>query len=123
MKERSYEGWKVVFKSGTDYEADLVRDRLDDAGIPAVILSQRDHAFNLTHGDLAQVHVLTPPEHAEAAAEVLAEAPPDDEALDAAALAGTSSEDAHDADLEARLDSGNEQISFSVPEPDEEDEA
>ena len=34
MSERTYEGWIVVFNTGTDYEADLVRDRLDDADIP-----------------------------------------------------------------------------------------
>ena len=39
MSDRSYEGWVVVFHSGTDYEADIVRDRLDDAGIPAVVLT------------------------------------------------------------------------------------
>ena len=31
MKGSTYEGWVVVFESGTDYEADLVRNRLDDA--------------------------------------------------------------------------------------------
>ncbi len=71
MDDRQYEGWIVVFKSGTDYEADLVRDRLDDAGIPAVVLSQRDHAFNVSFGDMAQVRVLTPPEHVEAASQLL----------------------------------------------------
>ena len=50
---KKYEGWIAVFSSGTDFEADLVRDRIDDAGIPAVVLTQRDHAFNLTVGDLA----------------------------------------------------------------------
>lgn len=87
MKEPTYEGWVVVFKSGTDYEADLVRDRLDDSGIPAVVLTQRDHAFNLTHGALALVRVLTPPQFADAAVELLATPPLTDEALEAAALA------------------------------------
>lgn len=122
MDERLYEGWVVVFKSGTDYEADLVRDRLDDAGIPAVVLSQRDHAFNLTHGDMAQVSVLTPPEHAEAAAEVLRTPPPSDEELEAAALTSAASLDAHDTDREAMLDSGNEKITLSVPRPEDEEE-
>ena len=122
MDERQYEGWIVVFKSGTDYEADLVRDRLDDAGLPAVVLSQRDHAFNLTHGDLAQVRVLTPPEHAQAAAQILNTMPPSDEELDAAALTAAIAPDAHDAETEALLDSGNEQITLSVPRTEEEEE-
>ena len=91
-------------------------------GIPAVVLSQRDHAFNLTHGDLAQVRVLTPPEHVQAAAEVLASDPPSEDELAAAAMTATVQEDAHTPDMEARLDSGNEAIDFSVPEEDEERE-
>ena len=99
-----------------------MRDRLDDAGIPAVVLSQRDHAFNLTHGDLAQVRVLTPSEHAEAAAQVLAAAPFTDEELDAAALTAATAPDAHDPKTEAMLDSGNEQIILSVPTPEDDEE-
>lgn len=120
-KPKTYEGWVEVFRSGTDYEADMVRDRLDDAGIPAVVLTQRDHAFNLTHGDMAQVRVMTPPDHAHAAAAILAEAPVSDAELEAAALSATPAPDAHDPELEARLDSGNETISFSVPDDEEDD--
>ena len=122
MDERMYEGWVVVFKAGKDYEADLVRDRLDDAGIPAVVLSQRDHAFNLTHGDLAQVRVLTPPEHAEAATELLDTPPFSDEELEGAALSATPSQEPIDVKREALLDSGNEQITLSIPSPEDEDE-
>jgi len=122
MSTRTFEGWVVVFSSGTDYEADLVRDRLDDAGFPAVVLSQRDHAWNLTHGDLAKVHVLTTPQHVEAAHAVLTAAPITDEELEAAALAAAALKDAHDPETEALLDSGNEQITLSVPPPPEEDE-
>ncbi len=71
MSNSTYEGWVVVFESGTDYEADLVRGRLDDAGIPAIVFTQRDHAFNVNFGDLAQVHVLVQPEHVEAANQLL----------------------------------------------------
>lgn len=122
MNTDTYEGWVVVFESGTDYEADLVRDRLDDAGIPAVVLTQRDHAFNLTIGDMAQVHVLTPRAYVEAAAQLLASAPWTDEELDQAALNAVSSPDAHDADTEALLDSGIEKIRLSTPPEEEEGE-
>ena len=64
-------GWTVVFFSGTDYEAELVSNRLVDADIPAVVLSQRDHAWNLTHGYLAKVRVLVPDEYVAAASEIL----------------------------------------------------
>ncbi|HMB89768.1 MAG TPA: hypothetical protein VKP65_02910 [Rhodothermales bacterium] len=118
----TYEDWIVVFKSGTDYEADLVRDRLDDADIPAVVLTQRDHAFNLTMGDLAQVHVLVPPAHVEAAVAVLDSIPFTDEELTEAALAAKPSPDAHNEEEEAMLDSGAEAIRLSVPEEDEDEE-
>lgn len=72
MAKTQREGWSVVFKSGTDYGSELVRDRLADAGIPAVILNHRDHAWNLTHGYLAKVRVLVPDEFAAAAEQLLA---------------------------------------------------
>ena len=101
MRGSTYEGWSVVFESGTDYEADLVRNRLDDAGIPAVVLTQRDHAINLTIGDLAQVRVLVQPEHVEAAARLLTSTLPSDEELEQAALAAAPSPDAHDPKTQA----------------------
>lgn len=122
MSDNTYEGWIVVFESGTDYEADLVRDRLDDAGIPAVILTQRDHAFNLTIGDLAQVRVLVPSQHVEAATGLLTSTPLSDEELEQAALSAASSPDAHDPETEALLDSGNEKIRLSVPKEEDEGE-
>ncbi|MCH8961276.1 MAG: DUF2007 domain-containing protein [Bacteroidetes bacterium] len=122
MSGSIYEGWVVVFESGTDYEADLVRDRLDDAGIPAIVLTQRDHAFNLTIGDLAQVHVLVPPMHVEAAARLLTSPLPSDEELEQAALAAAPSPDAHDPETQALLDSGNVEIRLSVPREEDESE-
>ena len=121
MSERIYEGWIAVFNTGTDYEADLVRDRLDDAEIPAVVLTQRDHAFNLNVGDLAPVRVMVPPEHAEEAAKLLEAEPPSDKELeDAAMAADTDAPDAYDDRTEAALDSGIESIDLSVPDEDDE---
>lgn len=122
MSTNTYEGWVVVFNSGTDYEADLVRDRLDDAGVSAVVLTQRDHAFNLTMGDLAQVRVLVPPDQVAAANEVLDSLPFEDNELDDAALRSSSSTEAYDADSEAMFDSGIEKINLSPPPERDEDE-
>lgn len=123
MSDRTYQDWVVVFKTGTDYEADLVRDRLDDAGLSAVVLTQRDHAFNLNVGDLAPVNVLVPPEHVEQAEEILASAPLTDAELNQAALeSDPSSPSAHTETEEAMLDSGMEEISFTGPEEGEEPE-
>lgn len=121
-----YEDWIAVFTSGTDYEADLVRDRLDDSGIPAVVLTQRDHAFNLNVSDLAAVRVMVPPDYAERATALIEEELFTDEELEAAAMeADPDAPDAHSSRDEALLDSGNEQIKGpdEGEDADEEDEA
>ena len=91
--------WVVVFETNTDYEAELVRDRLDDAGLRAVIDTKRDHAFFLTVGDLARVFVRVPTEEADEARSILASAPISDAELEKAALdADTSVHDDPEAD-------------------------
>ncbi len=116
MNREKYEDWVSVFDTSTDYEADLVRDRLDDSGLPAVVLTQRDHAFNLNVGDLAAVRVMVPPDRAGEARDILDSAPLSDEELDEAAMkADPEAPPAHDARHEAALDSG-----ANVGEDDEE---
>lgn len=118
---RTYEGWSSVFECSTDFEADLVRDRLDEEDIPAVVLTQRDHSFNLNVGDLSPVHVMVKPEDEARARALLAETPLSDEELERAALeADVSAPDAHDPLSEARLDSGIDEISLDVPDDDDE---
>ena len=121
---RTYEGWVSVFECSTDFEADLVRDRLDEAGLAAVVLTQRDHSFNLNVGDLSPVHVMVQPESEAEARAVIDEAPLTDAELEEAAMsADVMAPDAHDPTSEARLDSGIEEISLDVPEDDDDDEA
>jgi hypothetical protein len=81
------EAWEVVFKTNTDYEAEIVRDRLDDAGLPAIVDTKRDHAFFLTVGDLAQVMVRVPKTYADEARRILASRRISDADLELAALA------------------------------------
>lgn len=77
--------WEEVFLCSTDYEANLVRARLEDAGIVSVLLNQRDHAFNLTHGSIAKIRVMVPKSmKAEALALFAAEAITDEELAEAA---------------------------------------
>ena len=119
-----YEGWVSAFSCSTDFEADLVRDRLDEAGVSAVVLTQRDHAFNLNVGDLSPVHVMVPPDEAEDAAAVLSQNPLTDEELEQAAMsADVMAPDAHNPTDEARLDSGIDEISLSVPDEVTRDDA
>ena len=87
MDSDRYQGWISVFRSGTDYEADIVRDRLIDSDIPAVVLAHRDHAFNLTFGDMATVRVMVPPDRLVEARELLLSEPLSDEELARIALA------------------------------------
>lgn len=123
MADASYEDWIPVFSSGTDYEADIVRDRLDDADIPAVVLTQRDHAFNLNVGDLAAVHVMVPPSHAEEARDLLESEAISDEELEEAALnADPHAPDKYDTEGEAKLDSGIEEIELDAPDDDATDD-
>ncbi len=106
-RKQKYERWVSVFDTSTDFEADLVRDRLDDSGIPAVVLTQRDHAFNLNVGDLAAVRVMVPPDRVGDAEDLLGTEPLSDAELDEAAMnAGPDAPPAHDRREESRLDSG-----------------
>jgi hypothetical protein len=112
-----YEKWVSVYNGSTDYAADLVRDRLDDAGMPAVILTHRDHNFNLNVGDLTGVHVMVPPQHAEEARRFLREETFTDAELEEAAMnADPESGDAHGEEMEAMLDSAVDEINLSLPD-------
>jgi hypothetical protein len=103
---RTYEDWISILETGTDYEADIVRDRLDDAGVTAVVLTQRDHAFNLNVGDFSPVHVMVPPDEVEDAREVLDSEPFTEEELNEAAMnADADAEPAHTGRAASMLDS------------------
>lgn len=118
-----YQDWSVIYEATTDYEGDLVRDRLDDNGIAAVLLTQRDHSFNLNVGDLAPVRVMVRPEDIERAQAVLDELPLTDEELEQAAMAADpQAPDAHNASSEAMLDSGLDTLRFSAPDENDDEE-
>ncbi len=117
-----HEDWVSIFRTSTDYEADLVRDRLDDSGVPAVVLTQRDHAFNLTVGDLASVHVMVPPERAEDAVSLLEEQLSEDELEEAALGADPEAPSANTPDEDSKLDSGHEHMDLGPPDEEGEDE-
>ncbi|MCY4158977.1 MAG: type II CAAX endopeptidase family protein [Bacteroidetes bacterium] len=78
--------WVEVFRCGIDYEADIVYARLQDADIPAVILNQRDHAFNLTFGYLAKIKILVPSSMQKAASEIILQQPLNEDELTHEAL-------------------------------------
>ncbi len=78
--------WVPVYTTGIEYEAELVCDRLNDSGINAVIQNKRDHAFNLTVGDLANIAVMVQEGSEEEARALLASAPVSDSELTRQAL-------------------------------------
>jgi len=117
------EEWVSVFRTGTDYEADLVRDRLDDSGIPAVVLTKRDHAFNLNVGDLALVHVMVPPDRADEAVSLLEEELTTEELEEAALGADPDAPPANTPEEDSKLDSGHEHMNFDAPDDPEENES
>lgn len=119
----TYEDWVSIFRTGTDYEADMVRDRLDDGGVPAVVLTQRDHAFNLNVGDLASVHVMVPPDRADDAVELLEQRLDDEELEEAALGADPEAPSAHPPDEDSKLGSGQEQIDLGAPDASEDDDS
>jgi hypothetical protein len=87
MKRMEMDGWVGVWQTGIDYEADLVRDRLDDAGVEAVIMRKKDRSFPVTQGSMSPIHVMVPSAREAEARAILASLPPSDEELTAAALA------------------------------------
>jgi hypothetical protein len=57
---RTYQNWAVAYVSSTEYEAEMVKANLENAGIESMIFNQRDHAYFLTVGSMARVNVMVP---------------------------------------------------------------
>ncbi len=87
MKRKVFDGWVSVFESGSDYEAEIVGDRLKENGLDVVVLSKRDHAFNLNVGAASGVYVLVQPGFELKAINILRQHAPTDEELTTLALA------------------------------------
>ncbi len=56
-QEWSEKNWEVVYTSSLEYEAEMLKDNLEGAGIPAAILSQRDRNFPAP-GDFSVIKLL-----------------------------------------------------------------
>lgn len=82
-----YDGWVSVCETDHAYEAELVRDRLDDAGLEAVLLGRSNVAIPLSSGEEPQFVVLVPPHIAEEVLAFLDELPSEAELDEAAAAA------------------------------------
>ncbi|MHB9013522.1 MAG: hypothetical protein ACYC49_15020 [Ignavibacteriaceae bacterium] len=58
-EEWTEQNWEVVFTSDLEYEAEMMKDNLEGAGIHSAILSQADRNFPAP-GDLSVVKLLVP---------------------------------------------------------------
>jgi hypothetical protein len=65
------EGWAVVRTVAYEHQANLIKDSLEQAGIEAMILSQKDHMNVVWVGDLSEIKVLVPKEKEAVALEAL----------------------------------------------------
>ena len=85
MKENK-DKWVPALKTGVEFEAEVVADRLKDAGIPAVVMNQREKSIGITFSDQKLIQVLVQPERLEEAKALLDQQPLSDEELEQAAL-------------------------------------
>ena len=87
MTEVKFDGWISIFESGIDYEAEMVRDRLVDSGISAVLMTKKDRAFGLSVGSMSRIYVLVVPDEEQKARALIQDYSFSAEELTEAALA------------------------------------
>jgi len=80
------EKWLPALETGVEFEAEVVADRLKDAGIPAVVMNQREKSIGIAFSDQKLIQVLVQPERLDEAKEILNQQPITDEELEQAAL-------------------------------------
>jgi hypothetical protein len=51
-------GWTRLYETGHDWEAELVKQELENNNIPAVVDSHKDHTRQFTVGHLSSIYVL-----------------------------------------------------------------
>ncbi len=66
-----YQNWAIAYTSATEYEAEMVKANLENAGIEAIIFNQQDHAYYFTVGSLARVNVMVPSDRVNEAKKVI----------------------------------------------------
>jgi hypothetical protein len=69
----SIENWECVYETGTPYEAEMMKNSLQNMEIPCQILSKRDSPFNVNIGDLALIYLYVPVEFADQARDMVEE--------------------------------------------------
>ncbi|MCH8495235.1 MAG: DUF2007 domain-containing protein [Balneolales bacterium] len=54
------ENWTCVYQTGTEYDAEMVKNYFADQEIDSQILSKRDRAYNMNIGQMSMVYVYVP---------------------------------------------------------------
>ena len=83
------EQWTPALETGVEFEAEVVADRLKDAGIPAVVMNRREKSIGIAFSDQKLIQVLVQPERLDEAKEILNQQPITDEELEQAALSAS----------------------------------
>jgi hypothetical protein len=63
--------WTCVYETGTEYDAEMVKNYFADQGVTSEILSKRDSSYNLNIGQMSMVYVYVPQDQEEAAQKAL----------------------------------------------------
>lgn len=71
LKPDDLYNWVCVFETSVDYEAELVRSFLADAGFPVQILSKKDSTYTTNVGHLSLIYVYVPDVHRDEAKAIL----------------------------------------------------
>jgi hypothetical protein len=71
QKPDSIENWECVYETGTNYDAEMVKNYFADQGVDSQILSKRDSAYNMNVGQMSMVYVYVPKDQVKAAEKAL----------------------------------------------------
>jgi hypothetical protein len=53
-------GWARVYETGHDWEAELIKQELENNNIPAVVDNHKDHTRQFTVGHMSSIYILVP---------------------------------------------------------------
>lgn len=72
-KPDEVEGWVCVYKTNTEYDAQLAKSYLESREIDCRVLSKRDSAFDLNVGEMSLIYVYAPKDMAKEAENAIEE--------------------------------------------------
>ncbi|MCC5934142.1 MAG: DUF2007 domain-containing protein [Candidatus Cyclonatronum sp.] len=64
-KPSEIKDWTCVFDTNQEFEAEMMKNFLDDRGFEAQILSKKDSAYSVNHSQLSLLYVYVPDDKAD----------------------------------------------------------